>query len=760
MADMEEGALSATVNVRTPRPLDIPERTIVGNISAMYEDNSGESTPDLTFLYSDVFANGTFGLTVGAHYDERTVESHGFSAFGLQEWVEVGTNVDYNMDGDLDDTFRGLHLNQLVAGPEERERSSVMVNLQWQPNEDTDIWLETFYSEFQSDGIGPGLALRFGNHFGPTTAFSAVPDTTYGSDGIVEYIEMTDVLINPDMRNFKIDEDFITAALGAARQFGDWTVEAELSYSKNEALSSSLGFVAWATADVFYDTRAKGFGALPVDGFSSGDPSTFYITNLNGNYKTPSSGENTDFRVDIDKELSGGNGGFGATSIEFGAKYSDRNKMSEWNNVDVSGAALSQLLGGPIVPDTPLPGFNGVDASQWMTEQRFTNFLSGFDGRASNEFSGLWPDVRLLNTADILAASGPPVNNAGLTVDVSEVTLAAYAKLNFEADDGRLSGNFGLRYVSTDQESFGNISDLSTIRYNPATVQTTVDTTPGFFERSYNELLPSLNIRYQVSDEVVARFGAARVMSRPDLAILSPSTSINIQTAFVSAQNPGVNPFLADQLDVSLEWYMGNGGVLAIAPFAKFIESFIVSANNDTTLTYFNEVTLQNETIDAIVAQPDNGVGSDMYGVEINWMQPLDFFVDGLGTIFNTTIVQASDIQFAEGGAVLPLPGLSEVSYNAIVYYENDRFGARLAYNYRDGFIETSNTNFNNAIEVDAYNQLDFSANFLLTDNVSLRLEAININDSVLTKNNGIGVLRFVEDVGRRVTFGLHAKFN
>ena len=148
-----------------------------------------------------------------------------------------------------------------------------------------------------------------------------------------------------------------------------------------------------------------------------------------------------------------------------------------------------------------------------------------------------------------------------------------------------------------------------------------------------------------------------------------------------------------------------------------------------------------------------------MYGFEINWIQPLDFLLNGLGFIYNTTIVQASDIQFAEGGAELPLPGLSEVSYNAIAYYENSRFGARLAYNYRDGFVEVSNTNFDNAIEVDTYDQLDFSANFAVTDNISLRLEALNITDSVLTKNNGTGIVRFVQDIGRRITFGVHARF-
>ena len=758
-ADLEEGALSATVNVRTPRPLDLGERVFVATASAIEEDNADEITPDLTVLWSDMFADQTFGITAGAHYDERSVQSQGFSAFGIQDWIEANSGVDYNMDGDTGDEYRGLHLDQLVANPQERERWTAMLNLQWQPGENTDVWLETLYSEFHSEGPTPGLALRFGNHYGPVTAFSAVPDTTYGSDGLIDYIEMTDVLINPDMRFVDLEDEFITAALGASHEFGDWLVEAEWSYSEEEALQDTLGFVAWATADVFYDTRENGWGALPVDGFSSGAaPSSYYITNINGNYNNPSSGENSDLRVDVDRPVEWDVGAIGIGSVEFGVKYSDRSKLAQWNNVDVSGAALEQLLGAPTIPDAILPGWGGIDSAGWMTQLTFDDFLGGFDGRPSDVFSGAWPDIRLLDEADILAAGTFSVADS-LTVDVKEETLAGYFKVNFEAADGRVSGNLGVRYVTTDQASFGNVPDLTTVRYNPSTVQTTVESTPSYYDRSYDEWLPSFNLRYDISDEVVVRFGAARVLSRPDLTILSPSTNINIQTASVSAQNPQVNPYLADQLDVSLEWYMGNGGVLAIAPFAKFIDSFIVAATNEMQLTYLNELTGQNETITAIVSQPDNGIGSDMYGFEINWIQPLDFLVEGLGFIYNTTIVQASDIQFAENGAVLPLPGLSEVSYNAIAYYENSRFGARLAYNYRDGFVEVSNTNFNNAIEVDSYDQLDFAANLAVTESISLRLEALNITDSVLTKNNGIGIVRFVQDVGRRITFGVHARF-
>ena len=147
---------------------------------------------------------------------------------------------------------------------------------------------------------------------------------------------------------------------------------------------------------------------------------------------------------------------------------------------------------------------------------------------------------------------------------------------------------------TTDQASFGNIPDLTSDSLQPCRRCRRQSTRRlRYYDRSYDEWLPSFNLRYDISDEVIVRFGAARVMSRPDLTILSPSTNINIQTASVSAQNPQVNPYLADQIDLSLEWYIGNGGVLAIAPFVKYIDSFIVAATNETELTYLNELTGQ-----------------------------------------------------------------------------------------------------------------------------------------------------------------------
>ena len=156
---------------------------------------------------------------------------------------------------------------------------------------------------------------------------------------------------------------------------------------------------------------------------------------------------------------------------------------------------------------------------------------------------------------------------------------------------------------------------------------------------------------------------------------------------------------------------------------------------------------------------PDNGTGSDMYGFEINWVQPLDFIVDGLGLATNFTVVHADDIQTAENGPFLPLDGLSEKSYNFVGYYENERFGARLAYNYRDDFVNNGTNYFGDGSFTEDYKQLDFSASADITDSLSVVFEALNITEETLIETNSLGVNRGLEDVGRRLTLGVRATF-
>ncbi|MDO6693124.1 TonB-dependent receptor [Aliiglaciecola sp. 3_MG-2023] len=762
-ADMEEGALSATINVRTPRPLSAGETSLVTSVKAVYEDNSGDTNPDVSALYTFVNEDKSFGLTLGAHYDSRSVESHIYEAFGLEPGSEGSraptSTLDYNLDGDTNDSFRFNHATNFSQLTEDRERTTLLATLQFRPTADTDIWLETMYSEFDVAGAMPLNSFRWTNVLGSVVDSSITTDTL-GSDGLIERLEIAGVDNRNNARTTDSNDKLTSFSLGTKHTIDEnWVIEAELSYAKSENKISTLSHEVIGRANAYYDF-SNDYDGLPELGYTDGyDPlngSSFRSLGFNGSFDQPTEDTSTDFRIDVDHVVDWK---IGIYSVEFGAKYSAREKYNGFRSIGVSSEVLAGLLGETY--DADIEG-GSFDAGDYMTAYNPSDFFDGYGGSTTYPTQWLSSDVGLLLDAvplSTLVANGTLTEGGASEINVKEDVIAAYAKFNFEGMDDRLTGNFGIRIVSTDQESDGNIPDFSTIRFDQGGAETFVDTSESSVSRSYTEVLPSLNLKYELTDDVVLRFGAARVMSRPDLTVLSPATTINVNVRTINSSNPDVDPFLADQLDFSVEWYFEDGGMFSVAPFVKFIDSFVVSSTNQEEVTYSDLDGSNSVTTTFTRFLPDNGKGSDLTGIEFNWQQPLDVIIEGLGFSANYTIVDADEIQASEDGPLLTLDGLSETSYNLVAYYENDTFGARFAYNYRDEFVNNGTNYFGDGSFTGDYSQLDFSASYNVTENVSIDFEALNITDEVLVQTNSLGINRGLEDVGKRFTLGVRAKF-
>jgi len=763
-ADMEEGGLSGTVNVKTPRPLDLGKDSVVTSIKAVYEENSGETSPDLSVLYTKVNDDNTFGVTLGAHYDSRSVESHYYEAFGVEHGYEASRGptptLDYNLDGDTDDSFRFNHATNFGLLPEERERTTLLATFQFRPSKNTDIWFESMYSEFDVEGDQIANSFRWTNVRGSVVDSSIVTDPLGGSDGLIERLEIAGVDNRNGARTTDSNDKLTSFSLGTAHSFDEnWQIEAELSHAKSKNIKTALSAAVIGRANAYSDF-SNDYGGIPELGYSAGfdplDGSNFRGIGLNGNLEQPTEDTSTDFRIDVDHHVDWG---LGIYNIEFGAKYTQREKFNGFRRLGVSAEALAGLLGETF--DSTIEG-GSFDASDLMTLYSPSDYFDGYSGATNFPNQWLASNVgNLLSKVPLseLVANGTLTEGGASQVNVKENVTSVYAKINFEGMDDRLSGNFGIRYVSTDQESLGNIPDFNTITFDQGGAVTNVDTSESSVSRSYTEVLPSLNLKYELTDDVLLRFGAARVMSRPSLSVLSPATTINVNVKTIKSSNPNVDPFLADQLDFSVEWYFEDGGMLSVAPFVKFIDSFIVSSTNEEPVTYLDLSSGESITTTFTRFLPDNGKGSDLKGVEINYQQPLDMLIEGLGFAANYTIVDADEIQTAEDGPLLTLDGLSETSYNLVAYYENETFGARFAYNYRDSFVNNGINYFGDGSYTDGYSQLDFSASYNVTENISVDFEALNITNEVQIQLNSLGLNRGLEDVGSRFTLGVRASF-
>jgi TonB-dependent receptor len=394
------------------------------------------------------------------------------------------------------------------------------------------------------------------------------------------------------------------------------------------------------------------------------------------------------------------------------------------------------------------------------------------------------------------------VEQEGSFNNISEDTTALYLSANLDFDE--LSAIVGGRYIQTDLTAkYFNAGEL---------ISEEVD---------YNDFLPSINVSYQISDETQLRFAGAKVMRRADYNQLSPAVAISSALTTGTSGSASLEPYRATQFDLSLEHYYGEGNVASFAIFHKDVESFISSTNvclansqasvqqvteweticqldtvgvDNTNLVFATQADFAGEAdIDTAgfeatrirrdagltgvnTAKSSNGENGTVQGFELSVQQNLDF-LPGLGFNANYTY---SDSEQPDGNVLL---NISKNTFNGQVYWENDEFQVRLAYNYRSRFLSTqeetrvatigalalnSGTNDETSAVFDPTagnnyqddrGQFDFSASWDINENVTLVTNINNLTGEPIKFSTELGSVWRYHEADRRMTVGVRAKF-
>ena len=340
---------------------------------------------------------------------------------------------------------------------------------------------------------------------------------------------------------------------------------------------------------------------------------------------------------------------------------------------------------------------------------------------------------------------------------VEEDITALYVQGDFSGDGFR--GNVGLRYVSTEQTSSGYeySNDSSGLRtkngswLNPSSIEWVSQ------DNDYAEFLPSFNIALDLAEDQILRIGAARVMSRQNWQDISGNESMGALSTTAqntgTRGNPQLRPTIANQFDISYEYYYADASLFSAAYFVKDLNTLRTSTI-DTQPRFFER---ENQFVDVDFTQPGNGFGGLLDGVELSLQH--DF--GGYGASINYTYTNSDADQErdeANLGSGL-IEGTSENSLNLTAYYENDTFGARIMYNYRSAWYKGINFS---GIEVynDDFGQWDASANWNFSENVTFTLEAVNLGDEEIFEYN-VDKARLVSlySNGRRFVAGVRLNF-
>jgi iron complex outermembrane receptor protein len=408
------------------------------------------------------------------------------------------------------------------------------------------------------------------------------------------------------------------------------------------------------------------------------------------------------------------------TGLQFGVRYNEHQRESR--------DAISQ---GPTFSGGTTGG-GGVDPAAYP--DTFTHYPSDF-----NTFGGNFPtDVWFWSPSQLAEYNGG--GNTGrdaierawfpLWFDVEEENAAGYVQANFKG--GSWSGNLGLRYVRTDEHVVTYTDD--TTPADPDAILGSVYTPQGFkgipVDNTYDDWLPSANLKWDISDELVARFAAGRSMTRADYSSLGGSTNLippgNVGgTGSGSGGNPDLEPIRSWNYDAGLEWYFADNSLLAATVFYMDLENYVTFGSETKTYFTYGLLFPDGADVDYLLTVPVNAEGR-VQGIELSYQQAI---TENFGIAANYTYADGEQTSGVTSGDDR-LVGTSEDTYNLSAYYETARFNARVTYTFRSAYF--SGLDRGTAFTQDDTDNLAASISYIFSDNFSVTLDGQNLNDPTL----------------------------
>ncbi|EJL22104.1 TonB-dependent receptor [Caulobacter sp. AP07] len=839
-ASNEEGSLGAIIDLQASRPFDFTGPALSMGAKVGWNDLSRKSDPRFTFLASNRWDTGIgeIGALLSVAYAERKTLEEG-SSTGRWENPSVAfnsstafpcTGAAYNpvsgppltcaqigtvVGGTTPTTTAAAGTANNLWHPRiprygrlqyDQKRLGVTGSLQWRPTENSTLTLDALLAKFTNNRDETYLEVISFSRAGQGLPQTDVVNFSADDKGHLIKGTFDDVDARVEYRHDDLKTEFNQFTLAYDTKFGD-AGHLNVTYGQSRSIQdnpvqTTFSFDRYDSDGYSYDYSAN--DKLPSFnyGFDPTNPANFVYANNTAKGDAsllrlrPSKAVNTfkTFRADVDYEiLNGFTLRYGGDYKEYGFTSWEKRLFSR--NLAATGTTFTAEAGYGLPA-----GVSIGDVSRLIT-----GFGRGLDLPAGVPTSWIAPDLDKLKKAigyDCNCINGngdfrlSVLNQLGAVRAITEKDTAFYLQGDFDYDVFNIPvrGNIGVRYVKTEQEATGH--------FNAGNVTTTVSTPFGNLSeqvatdgvqtvsREYTNTLPSLNISAQPFENVYVRFAAAKVMTRPQLQNLTPGFTANSQSnQTLTRGNPGLDPMLANNLDLSFEWYPDKETLLSAGFFQKDIKSYIqqtaevmpwaetglpdsLLSNGNTAATPFTVTTNVNSP------------GGKLKGFELSAQRPFTFLpapFDKFGAIVNYTHVK-SDIAYiikaptysAAGvvprvqltPAVLitqPLVNLSPDAFNATLYYENAGFKARISGSYRDPYliqVAPSATNNNDVRIKEKTFNLDTQVSYDF-GHFTVTLEGINLTDQEDSKVDDSTRMISEEYVhfGRQFYLGVKYKF-
>ncbi len=757
-ASLDEGSLGAIVDLNTGGPFGYKAgSTFLLSGQGQYNDLVEEVAPRMAALYAYRDPSDFWALSLSAAYSDDTTREIGQNTVRWQQArfrsVRGVSCADNPTDTGCTEVANGFHPRIPRYGEIEvdRERLGLTGSLEIRPSVDTKLKFDVLHSKLDATrGERYAEVLFRGNE-------SRMDVVDYTLDPATNNLNRLDV-DNAWVRTENFEKAWST-------EFTQYTLDLEQVFSdtvKGHVLlgssSSTLEF-PYERTFVYDNQNYDGFqydytdDKYPVIGFNGADmtdPSNFQMSEFRDR---PTSTEHTFDTIAADIEWAFSTDYW----LQAGVNYR-KFGFETWGGSRDTGVCASTVFNCD-------PNGDGVNEFYGIPVTADLSEVYHFDGETGPGSTTRWLIPGLSQWGDYVDLDNQPLRqDQGNIRSVQEKDSGVWVQLNgstliFDRD---FRFNLGVRYVETAQSSSGfNSGEYVTVN-----------------RPTYKDTLPALNMAYNLSENLIWRASASKVMTRPGLGSLTPGGSVDSFNYAVSYQNPFLNPTRAKAFDTSLEWYFAPQALVSLAIFYKDIGSRPIATERTGTfastglplslLAPTSPAEQNPEGMPWTIRTIDNGPGGALRGAEFGFQVPLELWAEGvpvvrnMGLTGNYTWVD-SEVDYTFGSDIVSesLFGLSKRSYNFTVFYENAKFDARLSAAYRDDYLTSTSATGNRFEGFGETLNIDASMGYKVNEQFELTFEALNLTDDYQDRWNDLETRRRYEwdHTGRVYKVGFRYRF-
>lgn len=713
-------AVAGLINIETATAFDNPGFHVSGEVAPGYMGLSEN------FQYNaSVQASQTWGETLGVVFSASRYNRN-------QVTDNIETDYSIGPDGSLWPTTADYRVYYL-----ERTNNAFSGRLDFRPSEKQEFFLSSTYVEFNDTEQRNQYVFNLSDAQAGFQSSSNSP-----MQGKLQGVS-TQSFIGPGY----FQNSTWTTMAGGDSQFGAWDISYRGSYTRtNSTEDRPVNFPIQADPlTVEYDYSDPNFPSVdlssPTGSTLESIPQTDYEVDLG--YLVDGDTETNSYAVKVDFQRSWSPFGI-SSEVQFGGKFNTREKSGYDFGFNI-------FAFGPLLQEIGASSFN---YENFLKEEDLKSNFPFFNRYDVQRFDVFALENKFRSVADQLEEAGlydqsdtvPDENKYTVREDI----YAGYVMNTWTPSWGSVLAGVRLEHVGYDSEGFQAESS---------------GTRPVKTSTGDTELFPSLHVNVDLTEELRFRIAGTRTVSRAGFSERRPSVSIDDANQAISGGNPSVDTEKAWGVDLSLEYYLPQTGILSVSGFNKWISNPLFSSTTLVEGDRFDAGGLDRSGY--LYSATLNGQDGVVRGVEFNYFQQWHFLPGPLGGFGLQTNATFLDSEFTTpplpGGETraVRFPGTSNTVFNGSLFFERYGLSARISYQWRDDWIDSLDPSDGRSdVYWDNETRLSVSLRYSFSENYTIFADANNLTDELGRRYRGFENKPVeIEGFGRRYQLGVRVNY-